>query len=395
MAIKKQLIERMNESGRTTSIADFDAPELGPLRMFPGIWENTEELKGFGFNMMALPFQQGTNGYRILMNQYKEELNFSVVDKGVPNRGRTIDPETGSHDQTIVALNYFQLITQIDSGDFPGTDLNERFHGKPIHKEPGLWLHMTDHETSNINVARLGTIPHGNSFVAVGRVPNNRADEDSEDNFYFLENPTESELEQLLHPQNPRLIPNINGVVVGGGEDPKEIDLEPIVDVVTGDQLIDYFEPYRHFHQSPYKGSEAIPGYDGFDPVHTTQLLRHALKEVIMPIGKIKRVMRLSVDSTIDHAGINRFAHSGIINIPFVVREADAASMNSTFIIYEVQDKETGEIRHFMQYAQNVILDFIGRPDGHPGRARWPHVSINTMERVSNASSEGVTKGLL
>jgi len=31
---------------------------------------------------------------------------------------------------------------------------------------------------------------------------------------------------------------------------------------------------------------------------------------------------------------------------------------------------------------QVVMLEFFGRRDGLPGRIGWPHVSINTMEKV-------------
>jgi hypothetical protein len=29
------------------------------------------------------------------------------------------------------------------------------------------------------------------------------------------------------------------------------------------------------------------------------------------------------------------------------------------------------------------MLHFFPRPDGAPGRIEWPHVSINTMEKVA------------
>ena len=128
-------------------------------------------LTGFGFNMMALPFVGGTNGYKVLMNQYDETLTFSVTDKGVPNRGLDVDSVTGTADQTIVALDYFQKIRQVDSDDFEPSGLHKRFDGQVIHKEPGLWLHMVNQNSkssngNDINIARLGTIPHGNSFLA-------------------------------------------------------------------------------------------------------------------------------------------------------------------------------------------------------------------------------------
>lgn len=390
MQDRKRLLRDLQDTGRSTAIAEFDDPVLGPLRLLPGVWKNTEQLHGYGFNLMALPFKQGENEFKVLVNQYDEELTFAVTDKGVPNRGRTVDPETGGLDQTIAALDYFQRITQIDSDEFEKSGLHERFDGQRIHKEPGLWLHMIDHNTDGINIARLGTIPHGNSFLAVGRAPNMKENDDDEDKFAIIEDPTDEQLELI-----PNLVPSINGIVVGGGENPEEIDLQPIIDPDTGQIIIDYFKPYRHFHENPYSGKVNIPGFKGFDPVHSTELLRHAIRDVLIPIGKIKRVMRLRVDSTLDHAAINRFTHTGIINIPFVVRQADATAMNATFLIFEIEDRNSGEYRYFLQYAQNVILDFIGRPDGHPGRARWPHVSINTMERVSGVETQSIIGSIL
>jgi hypothetical protein len=180
MTLNKSLIEEMVESGRRIAIAEKDNQKLGPLRWLPGKWENTKELKGFGFNMMALPFAKSPNGYRLLMNQYNEVLNFSIIDEGVPNRGLRIDPVTGQADQTVVALDYNQVITQINSDDsflegisdnsliLSKSGLSDRFDNKPIHHEPGLWLYMTDHASNDMNIARMGSIPHGNSFLAVG-----------------------------------------------------------------------------------------------------------------------------------------------------------------------------------------------------------------------------------
>jgi hypothetical protein len=36
-----------------------------------------------------------------------------------------------------------------------------------------------------------------------------------------------------------------------------------------------------------------------------------------------------------------------------------------------------------LQYLQIVMLDFFPRRDGLPGRIGWPHVSINTLTKVS------------
>jgi hypothetical protein len=373
MTLPAKAFKDMLDKGRSIETAETGDVLLGPLKALPGVWKNTPELHGFGFNMIALPFATDPlkNGYRILMNQYDEELHFSITDKAVPNRGSGRDAAGNriATDQTIVALDYDQIITQIAADDFPVSGLTKRFDGKPIHKEQGLWLHITDFQgnfdgtNSPMNIARLGTIPHGNSFLAVGNAPLDPA-------------PAPDVIE------SKSIIPNVNGVVVGGGTDPAVVGLTP-----------DYFKPYKHFHDNPFKGTVAIPGFNGFEPVDMTALLRHVLDKK-MP-GKVKKITTLDVDSTRDHAGVKTSNHAGVINVPFVVRQADANAVNVTFLIYEVEDAKTGRTRHFLQYVQNVILDFIGRPDGHPGNARWPHVSINTMERVADADPQTVKMRML
>ena len=79
--------------------------------------------------MIALPFvteppPAGFN-YRLLMNQYNEELKFTLVDKGVPNRGIPRNGAATEPDQFVVTLDYQQSITQIAADDFPGP-LRER-----------------------------------------------------------------------------------------------------------------------------------------------------------------------------------------------------------------------------------------------------------------------------
>jgi hypothetical protein len=46
-----------------------------------------------------------------------------------------------------------------------------------------------------------------------------------------------------------------------------------------------------------------------------------------------------------------------------------------------------GTPRLILQYLQIVLLDFFPRRDGLPGLIRWPHVSINTMEKVADADA--------
>ena len=58
--------------------------------------------------------------------------------------------------------------------------------------------------------------------------------------------------------------------------------------------------------------------------------------------------------------------------------------MISTFWICELEETDAyGNPRLIMQYLQIVLLDFFARRDGMPGPIRWPHVSINTMEKTA------------
>ena len=60
----------------------------------------------------------------------------------------------------------------------------------------------------------------------------------------------------------------------------------------------------------------------------------------------------------------------GIINIPFVVKNANAAQMDAIFWIETVKHP-TGKLFFQLQYVQRVILDFDG--------IHWPHISVATL----------------
>ena len=59
--------------------------------------------------------------------------------------------------------------------------------------------------------------------------------------------------------------------------------------------------------------------------------------------------------------------------------------MRATFLIHELAETDpAGRPKLRLQYAQVVELRFLPRGDGGPGRIRWPHVSVNTLEKVSD-----------
>jgi hypothetical protein len=73
-----------------------------------------------------------------------------------------------------------------------------------------------------------------------------------------------------------------------------------------------------------------------------------------------------------------------LASIPHVVKEAEPVSMKSTFWIQELKQKDSdGKPKLRMHYSQVVMLNFFRpREDQLPGRAQWPHISINTLNKV-------------
>jgi len=245
----KQQLTRSYERAKT------GAAELGPLSLLPGRWRG----KRSGWNMIALPFERGPFKYRILMNQYDERLNFTFVDDNVENRGlegvlehSNNPPGSPKDDQFVVTLDYQQSIRQRVAEDFPDSGGLAGARKKPIHHEPGLWLYMKNLRTTDkdfsakkgvvdavIEVARLATIPHGNSVLALGTAAVKKG---------------------------MPAIPAVSGLPIGRFEDLASEGYDVLVD--NGDGNPDpYLDPYKHYIEHPFKGKETgVPGFPGFNP---------------------------------------------------------------------------------------------------------------------------------
>lgn len=288
--------KEMLAQGRTLKHAPFGEDALGPLKQLPGVWSNTPNLLGKGWNMIALPFiKNGSSlNYRLLLNQYNEKLEFSLVDKGVPNRGIDLN-ELQNTDQFVATLDYDQSITQIAAEDFPES-------GKagpselPIHHEPGLFLYMTNMATNGYDIARLGSIPHGNSVLALGKGQT------------FKGAPT---------------IPEESGLPIGFSKLNNP-----------------YLAPYKHFHENLFMGV--------FDPTLPNDLLNEANKGV-----NIVKTTELMFDTTIETGGISNIpfikkqADATKMKATFWIQE-----------LAEKDSKGNPILR--LQYTQTVILDFFG-----------------------------------
>lgn len=294
------------------------AQQLGPLALLVGEWVS---LPGHGWNMIALPFGGPTNkglNYRLLLNQYNETLTFDELAGPVPNRGIAKTPcgNVEEADQFIGAIQYFQKIDQIAVGDFPPSTLGGE-PGATIHEETGMWLHMTNETTAKLDIARMGTIPHGDTVLGLG---------------------TGKEF------QGAPDIPDISGLPLG-----------------VNDSLDDpYLLPYRHFNDNLFQTV--------FNPVHPNHLLFEAIQN-----QNIVKTTELCVATNVQQAGVT--------NIPFVEKQADATEMQFSFWIEELDEKDAeGNPILQLQYSQTVFLDFFDSPL-NSGKIRWPHVSINTLRR--------------
>jgi hypothetical protein len=124
--------------------------QLGSLKELAGTW------KGKGFNLIARPdFHDQTDLY-LQLNQTRETLRFEPIGSSIPNRG------FGQDDIELFGLTYLQ---QIADAELDGA----------LHIEPGIWVVQppTSFPPESAPapgqlVARMGTIPHGNSLLAEG-----------------------------------------------------------------------------------------------------------------------------------------------------------------------------------------------------------------------------------
>ena len=118
---------------------------LGLLANLAGTWE------GAGFNLIARPDREGGSPLFLELNQTFETLSLDPISSTIPNRGSTVD------DISLFGLTYLQKIVDTTTGG-------------ALHIEPGIWIHNPSRDVpgKSQSVARMATIPHGNSVLAEG-----------------------------------------------------------------------------------------------------------------------------------------------------------------------------------------------------------------------------------
>jgi hypothetical protein len=270
---------------------------------------------GTGFNLIARPDFQNNKSFFLEINGTIENLEFTRIGGDIPNRG------SQQGDAFLHGVHYLQEVADCAT------------HGA-LHIEPGLWLLIpptTDPNVPQPTVVRHATIPHGDSLLAQSTFftevdgPPQIADVDS---FPFTD-PT---------------IPGLNT--------PAQQILGP---------------PYTDQYLNRTLPTCCLP--PGLDLNATVRNPALVLRAAIN--GQIITHTVVIVISTAAVAG-----STGILNIPFVVRNANALQMDAIFWIETVQPT-TGDPFMQLQYVQRVILDFPAKPNGPI--IHWPHISVATL----------------
>lgn len=299
-----------------------DQPDLGPLTLLSGTWVGT------GFNLIELPNMNQvkpgpppTDKFRLMLNATAETLTFSPIGGDIPNRGNA------QPDIEFLGLHYLQ---QVNDSNLPAGQ-------NGIHLETGLFLNLpqTQDPKESPSVARLGSVPHGDSLLAQGS---------------FL--------------------------TVPGGPIIDTVDPTPFTVDSDGNRInVPHSSPYMSLlnNATPPNG---IPKEAIMDP---NIVLKNAIAGqniistvvILLDANPIKGVSNVPPSPTV----------GGITNIPFVQVNANATTLSAIFWIETVQ-RSDGTTFLQLQYTQTVILDFpvFGPPPKDPvTMVKWPHISVATL----------------
>jgi hypothetical protein len=269
---------------------------------------------GTGFNLIARPDKQNNKPFFLEVNATQEILEFTNIGGDIPNRGSVQD------DVTLHGVHYLQRVADCE------------LHSA-IHLEPGLWVRVDPTGAPNPvtpeSYVRLATIPHGDSLLAL------------------------STFAARLN-TGPTINPVDTTPFTG---DIPDLNSPPASPVTSSD----YLSPYQ---ETPLP-TECLPA--GLDAVQT---IKNPTLVLLAAIAN--QTITETVVIQISTAPVK---NGGIVNIPFVVQNANAARLDAIFWIEKVADPSGGPIPFIqLQYVQRVILDF--------DNIHWPHVSIATLVKT-------------
>ena len=299
---------------RAAAPAGITLERLGPLGELPGTWV------GRGFNLISLPNGQNNNQplpFRLKVNTTTEILTFTKIGGPIPNRG------SSQGDIFFVGLHYFQQVSDGVTSEL-------------MHLEPGLWLNLpvSTSPAEPQTLARLGTIPHGDSLLAQGALINNG----------------------LPFPGGPKIDP----------VDPTPFTLDATTGARVNETNATYLAPFAAKPALPVTPAMvANPNSLLTDAIGPQTILKTVVLQVnANPVGGINGTP-IAPPATPNVVG-------GIENIPFVGTNTNvnANAFSAIFWIETVQNSD-GSTFMQLQYTQTVILEFVG--------IKWPHISVATL----------------
>jgi hypothetical protein len=318
---EKKLVE---EGVRLETLVTEAPPDLGVLNDLKGTWV------GPGFNLIELPNRnldkdgpKSKDKFTLMLNNTSETLTFSDIEGEIINRGNA------QGDIKYLGLHYLQQVIDVN--------LPQGQNG--IHLETGLFLNLPAGTNPKVgpSIARLGSIPHGDSLLAQG------------DSF----------------------------VVAGGPKFniPFGADPTPFT-ILDGKRKNNTGEEYLSIltNAVPPVGiiKEAI--------MNPNILLENAIKGQNI----IETTVILLDANPID--GVSNVPPSatpvgGITNIPFITVNANATTLTAVFWLEKVQEPN-GNIFLQLQYTQTVILDFpVFGHTGEVEQIKWPHIVVATLRK--------------
>ena len=383
--------------------------QLGLLQDLAGTW------KGKGFNLIARPnFHDKTDLY-LQLNQTRETLKFDPIGSSIPNRG------FGQDDIELFGLTYLQ---QISDAAFDGA----------LHIEPGIWVTQPSTtfppETAPAQeqlVARMGTIPHGNSLLAEGVAepftgPPVLTVPGSQYNFSLF--PSFNSTPFAVPPTAPGIVFNAAGSsekltapTVPATPFPQYDVTVPIGAIPAGP----FNPPFTLNTRTPFDTAPPEPplppNIDGVpmqdvinDPIlllqkRVEQLVADGYKfegtalniATTTPLSFLKNANSGAAGPTVP-VTVPQFG-GGIENIQFLNGEspvvagktelqenAETAVVYATFWIEKVTHKTNGHTFMQLQYAQMVVLNFpifhlLNQAPAAYVNLGWPHISVATLRK--------------
>ena len=383
--------------------------QLGLLQDLAGTW------KGKGFNLIARPnFHDKTDLY-LQLNQTRETLKFDPIGSSIPNRG------FGQDDIELFGLTYLQ---QISDAAFDGA----------LHIEPGIWVTQPSTtfppETAPAQeqlVARMGTIPHGNSLLAEGVAepftgPPVLTVPGSQYNFSLF--PSFNSTPFAVPPTAPGIVFNAAGSsekltapTVPATPFPQYDVTVPVGAIPAGP----FNPPFTLNTRTPFDTAPPEPplppNIDGVpmqdvinDPIlllqkRVEQLVADGYKfegtalniATTTPLSFLKNANSGAAGPTVP-VTVPQFG-GGIENIQFLNGEspvvagktelqenAETAVVYATFWIEKVTHKTNGHTFMQLQYAQMVVLNFpifhlLNQAPPAYVNLGWPHISVATLRK--------------